>query len=707
MAHDVFVSYAGDELPLARRIAAYLEAQGITCWIAARDAVGGADYGQEIVNAIEASKAVLFLFSASVLDSNHIPNELERATSFGRQIVPFRVDQVLPNRAIELWMSRAHWLDAARDNPDAKFPQLAEALGAAIKRAGATPSGKRSGNAPSLAPWYKWSKLAYIAWCAAVLVVLGFKASAALEFTYGEVVGDESRVPGLGAMLNGDTATALPLLERAAENGNGWAAETLAAMYIGGIGVRRDDAAAVQWLERGVEEASDYSRYKLGVMLLEGQTVQKNTGRALKLFAAVTKDSPYWGASQWYLATYGLDSEAAEHHALAAAANFPWSHLALAKLAKKNGQPDEAKKHMIAAAAYGSPDAETELAMAMLDGDVGSGFVKDEAGAFKWARSAARQGSAWAQKWMAYFARNGRKDEEGHSAAFWSRYAAEQGDAQGMFFYAQELSARGRLFDAYVWYLRAASRGDKTAASMRDQLERLFTADQRSAASTEADRWRVEKTIDDLHTIASGTGVFVGLRQVIATNEHVIAGCGRIGVVGPNSVFLNVSVIGASEGVDLALLSLDVPPGASFPHAVARLRGDDGDLGESVTVFGYPLTGELSRDGVLTTGTLSALSGYRDDQTKIQISAPVQPGNSGGGVFDTATHLVGIVQSRLSPDRAQNVNFAVKASVISEMLGAYGYRYLPADPPDGGLPPQAIARFAKDASVRVLCLEYR
>jgi S1-C subfamily serine protease len=103
--------------------------------------------------------------------------------------------------------------------------------------------------------------------------------------------------------------------------------------------------------------------------------------------------------------------------------------------------------------------------------------------------------------------------------------------------------------------------------------------------------------------------------------------------------------------------------------------------GDTVVTYGFPLTGILSSGPTLTTGDVSALSGLRDNPLQYQISAPVQPGNSGGPLLDAQGHVVGVVTSKLNAARIaqmtggdipQNVNFAVKGAEALAFLAEHG-----------------------------------
>ena len=128
---------------------------------------------------------------------------------------------------------------------------------------------------------------------------------------------------------------------------------------------------------------------------------------------------------------------------------------------------------------------------------------------------------------------------------------------------------------------------------------------------------------------------------------------------------------------DLALLKVDANSShlASLRFAVR--------LGENVEAFGYPLSEILATTGNFTTGNVTALAGVGDDSRYIQVSTPIQPGNSGGPLLDENGNLVGIVSSKLNVistlksagDIPENVNFAIKASVAANFLQDNGVKF--------------------------------
>ena len=90
------------------------------------------------------------------------------------------------------------------------------------------------------------------------------------------------------------------------------------------------------------------------------------------------------------------------------------------------------------------------------------------------------------------------------------------------------------------------------------------------------------------------------------------------------------------------------------------------DVGEDVFVLGYPLTSTMGEEIKLTTGVVSSKTGYQGDVSIYQISAPIQPGNSGGPLFDENGDVIGIVSAK--HNGAENVGYAIKASYLRNLM---------------------------------------
>ncbi len=183
--------------------------------------------------------------------------------------------------------------------------------------------------------------------------------------------------------------------------------------------------------------------------------------------------------------------------------------------------------------------------------------------------------------------------------------------------------------------------------------------------------------------VASGTG-FVVARDRVLTNQHVINGCDRVLVrTADGRILAATPPAKVDVQRDLALLAVPGDPGPPLSFR----RDPPVRRGEGVVTYGFPLAGLLSSGPILTTGEISALSGLADNQTQFQISAPVQPGNSGGPLLDRQGHVVGVVVSKLNAARIaqrlgdipQNVNFAVKGTEAAEFLRRAGTQPQAAD----------------------------
>ena len=129
-----------------------------------------------------------------------------------------------------------------------------------------------------------------------------------------------------------------------------------------------------------------------------------------------------------------------------------------------------------------------------------------------------------------------------------------------------------------------------------------------------------------------------------------------------------------------------------------------------MVVYGFPLSGAIASTGNATTGNVTALAGLRDDTRMLQISAPVQPGNSGGPLMDMTAAVVGVVVSKLDAvkvmevigDIPQNINFAIKANVAKGFLESYGIEHEIA-PKAKELSVPDVTESARAFSVLVLC----
>jgi len=171
----------------------------------------------------------------------------------------------------------------------------------------------------------------------------------------------------------------------------------------------------------------------------------------------------------------------------------------------------------------------------------------------------------------------------------------------------------------------------------------------------------------------SGTGFVISGNGHVVTNQHVIDGCTgdiRGNLTGEPSI--NLRLVSSDETNDLALLQ---GPAASFKD-FARIRDRAIRSGDSVVAIGFPFHGLLTSDFTVTTGIVNSLSGLLNNTRYLQISAAVQPGNSGGPLLDAGGQIVGMVAAKINALKfvratgniPENINFAIKTGALRDFL---------------------------------------
>ncbi len=194
----------------------------------------------------------------------------------------------------------------------------------------------------------------------------------------------------------------------------------------------------------------------------------------------------------------------------------------------------------------------------------------------------------------------------------------------------------------------------------KDTYIKLYptASDNISVAGAQADEW-------------SGTG-FALKNGYIVTNFHVVDGAKSIivhGVNGDTSNGFVANVVATDKTNDLAIIQIKDSRFTGFGSIPYTIRSQMADVGEDIWVLGYPLTQVLGNEIKLTNGLISSRSGYQGDISSYQISAPVQPGNSGGPLFDSKGNIVGIVNAGVPG--AENVGYAIKTSYLKNLVDSY------------------------------------
>ncbi len=347
---------------------------------------------------------------------------------------------------------------------------------------------------------------------------------------------------------------------------------------------------------------------------------------------------------------------------------------------------------------------------------LGLGVKKDYKKAFEWFRKSAQKNYIDAQERIGYMYSVGKGVRKNYKQAFeWSMKAAKGGssfsqDSIAHAYYAGE-GVKKNYIKAYAWLSLFLSSSDEQdhmreyAIATINKLESKMTPQQIAIAQSydpiKENRDKKQTTKKDRPSLSSvGTGFFVNPSNLL-TNNHVVDKCKNIELVN-NGYRTSAIILALDPRNDLAILTATKPNNKSLLFRAGKgIR-----IGNEVIVLGYPL-GELLGSGIkLTTGDVSSMTGIVNDVTAMQITAPVQPGNSGGPLLDKSGNVVGVIYSRveksLSGRLVQNVNLAIKSNVAQMFLDTNSIDYNTAisknkkDVAD-------IANTVQDGIVQVVC----
>jgi|ERR1700722_918548 len=204
----------------------------------------------------------------------------------------------------------------------------------------------------------------------------------------------------------------------------------------------------------------------------------------------------------------------------------------------------------------------------------------------------------------------------------------------------------------------------------------------------------------------TGTGFVISTSGHIVTNHHVVDGCvgdilGNLAGEAP----VKLRLVSSDETNDLALLQAS----GTFKDA-ATIKDRAVHSGDSVVAIGYPFHGLLTSDFTVTTGIVSSLSGIINDTRYLQISAAVQPGNSGGPLLASSGEVVGVVSAKLNAlkiakatgDIPENINFAIKTGMLRDFLDNSVVPYQTSDAKNE-LKTSDIARNARAVTLLISC----
>jgi len=180
----------------------------------------------------------------------------------------------------------------------------------------------------------------------------------------------------------------------------------------------------------------------------------------------------------------------------------------------------------------------------------------------------------------------------------------------------------------------------------------------------------LSKLSNNINWKGNGTGFFIDAKGYITTNYHVIENASEIEIdliqKGQKKSY-KAKVISSDKQNDLAVIKIEDKNFKPYSHLPYNFKTQISDIGSNVFALGYPMAlSGMGNEVKFTDGKISSKTGYQGDITTYQISVPVQPGNSGGPLFDYDGNIIGVVSAKIMA--ADNVSYAIKSSYLKNLL---------------------------------------
>ncbi len=500
---------------------------------------------------------------------------------------------------------------------------------------------------------------------------------------------------GVDAFANGRYAEARKELARPAEEGDAQAMAHMGEMLMRGLAGPRDELKARDYITKSHAAGNNRATYLLGAMHLNGNLVARDEAKGAELIrqAADKGEAAGQNVIGLWLANGAQGYPKDDINALA------WFKLAVEQ------------KY---------PSAMLWIGVFTEEGR--AGIPQDNLVALDWYKKAAELGNIVSMTSAGRMYALGRGvSADGPEALRWLRRSAALNNYEAYIWISSVYEfGRGGIAKnptlAYSWLAAVPANANantiKLVAAGKERLAKTLSANEMQEAEKQAKTVAAANTVNIItgqiagkaaastapRTGIYGSGVVVSDSEIV-TNEHVINNCARVRI---QPLGVQVKVVAKDARNDLALLRADsvgLPP--------ARLRaGRNIHLGDDIVAIGYPLKGVLSSGAVVTTGIVNAMSGLNDDTSAFQISATVQPGSSGGPIFDRSGNLVGIVRARLLSNtqaNPQNVNFGINLATVSNFLDSHSVNYQTAQITSKPAETADLVERARKSTVQVEC----
>ncbi len=194
MSKRVFISHSSEDSKIAEQVCQSLESAGIQCWMAPRDIMSGEKWAEAIASAVLSSSALIIIFSDNANQSKHVAHELTMAYSKGIQIIPYKIEEVEPDGALQFYLTGAHWLEAKSPTATESLDQLV----AVISSCFGPQQRQTEHNTSPKASKVKWADLilalALLTLVGLAAMVYFFDQPVALDTFFGQVTVEETSI---------------------------------------------------------------------------------------------------------------------------------------------------------------------------------------------------------------------------------------------------------------------------------------------------------------------------------------------------------------------------------------------------------------------------------------------------------------------------------------------------------------------------------
>jgi TPR repeat protein len=523
-------------------------------------------------------------------------------------------------------------------------------------------------------------------------IVAYYLRSAELGNIFGQSVMASKYTNGAGVKV--DLEKAFYWDRQAALQGNLSSIKVIADSYYTGIGVDKNFKKAIEWYQKAVDQNDKGSIYDLALMHEAGEGFDKDFDKALELYIQSAKLGHDKAQNELADIYFKGKRDRKDYKR-----SFKW-----AKKAADQGYADSQNKMGVF---YSSGKGVVEINMET---------------AFDWFNKAADQGSSKAFNNLAEFYSSGHGVKADANKAFkWFKKAADLGNKESQYrigrFYKKGLVVQKDVKEALKWFKKSANKGYRDAQVAIGNIYYFGAKDSNIPKNYKKSAdWYYKAAINDIRdeddevsmeiqVTSSGSGFFVTPNHII-TNNHVTDGCDEIEVKN-KGYKATVELLDTDSTTDLSIL-VTGKPNKSFLYLRNRKPVV---TGEQSIALGYPFSSTLGSELKVTSGNIAALTGFYNNIAELQLTAPVQPGNSGGPLLDDNGNVIGVIVSRLetsseiTDDRpAQNVNFAIKSNMAKIFMDLNRVNYQ-VRKSNGAKKISQIVTEAKEATVQVICKE--